>query len=111
MLACDKTVTLVKCDGENYTTTVIEGVSWFDKVKIKQEGTGLVFANACKVRIPAAAVPAALPEINDQLIIGKLQLGLVVEKPADLAPYHPRKIMAVGDNLRGHRPHLVVICQ
>lgn len=114
MLACDKTVTLIKCDGEIYTGTTIVGVSWFDKVQVKLESTGLVFANATKVRIPAEAIPPTmtdLPEAGDQLILGALPLGFTVTKPADLAPYHPRKIMGVGDNRRGQRPHLVVVCQ
>lgn len=111
MLACDKTVTLVKCDDETYTATVIRGVSWFDQTSIKMEGTGMVFANATKVRIPAAVVPQMLPKVGDQVILGTLPFGLVVQKPADLAPYQPRKIMAVGDNRRGRLAHLVVICQ
>lgn len=109
MLACDKTVTLVKCDGEDYTTTVIHGVSWFDKTQVKLEGSGLVFANVTKVRIPAAAIPATLPEAGDNIVLGTIT-GTVT-KPADLAPYHPRKIMGVGDNRRGRLPHLVVVCQ
>lgn len=111
MVGCTETVTLVKCDGEVYTATVIEGVSWFDKVQVKLESTGLVFANATKVRIPAASIPAVLPEVKDQIIRGRLPLGLVVEKPADLAPFNPRKVMAVGDNRRGRLGHLVVVCQ
>lgn len=111
MVGCTETVTLVKCDGEVYTATVIEGVSWFDKVQVKLESAGLVFANATKVRIPADSIPAVLPETGDQLIRGTLPLGLTVEKPADLAPYHPRKIMAVGDNRRGRLAHLAVVCQ
>ena len=109
MLACDKTVTLVKCDGEAYTTTVIEGVSWFDKVQVKLESTGLVFANATKVRIPAASIPATLPGAGDILILGEVTTALT--KPADLAPYRHVKIMAVGDNRRGRMPHLAVVGQ
>lgn len=111
MLACDKTVTLIKCDGETYTGTVIHGVSWFDQTSVKVEGTGMVFANATKIRIPAAVVPQILPQVGDQLILGTLPLKLVIKKPADLAPYHPRKVMAVGDNRRGRLAHVVVICQ
>ena len=109
MLMCDKTVTLVKCDGEAYTTTVIAGVSWFDKVQVKLESTGLAFANATKVRIPAAVIPAILPEVGDILILGEVTTTL--EKPADLAPYRHVKIMVVGDNRRGRLPHLAVVGQ
>lgn len=111
MLACDKTITLIKCDGETYTGTVIQGVSWFDQASVKVEGTGMVFANATKVRIPAYVVPQILPQVGDQLILGTLPLGFVVKKPADLAPFQPRKVMAVGDNRRGRLSHVLVICQ
>ena len=111
MVGCTETVTLIKCDGELYTGTVIKGVSWFDKVQVKLESTGLVFASATKVRIPSAVIPAVLPEVGDQLIRGTLLTGTVLEKPADLAPYHPRKIMEVGDNRRGRLSHLAVVCQ
>ncbi|MEG0764409.1 MAG: DUF6751 family protein [Pseudoflavonifractor sp.] len=109
MLGCDKTVTLVRCDGESYTTTIIVGVSWFDKARIKLEGEGLAFANATAVRIPAAAVPAILPKVGDTLILGAVTRPL--EKPADLAAYRHVKIMAVGDNRRGGRPHVGLTCQ
>ena len=109
MLACNKTVTLVKCDGENYTTTTIVGVSWFDKVQVKLEGSGLVFANATKVRIPDANIPTVLPEVGDILILGEITAAL--EAPADLASYRYVKIMAVGDNRWGRLPHLLVVCQ
>ena len=113
MLACTDAVTLVKCDGETYTATVIDGVSWYDKTQVRAEGTGLVFSNAVKVRIPAAVIPAnaPLPEVGDHLIHGKLPLGFTMERPADLAPFHPRKVMAVADNRRGGLPHVVVIGQ
>jgi len=109
MLMCDKTITLVKSDGEAYTTTAIEGVSWFDKVQVKLESTGLVFANATKVRIPSAVIPSTLPKVGDILILGEVTTAL--EKPADLAPYRHVKVMAVGDNRRGRLPHLAVVCQ
>lgn len=109
MLACDKTVTLVKCDGEAYSTTVIKGVSWFDKVQVKLEGAGLAFANATKVRIPDANIPTAMPKVGDILILGEVATAL--ETPADLASYRHVKIMAVGDNRRGRIPHLLVVCQ
>lgn len=112
MLACDQSITLIKCDGEKYTATVFDGVSWYDKTKVRVEGAGLVFSNASSIRIPAAAISssAPLPEVGDQVIHGLLPFGTVVEKPADIAPYHPRKVMTVGDNRRGGMPHLVVIC-
>lgn len=113
MLACTDTITLVKCDGETYTATVIEGVSWYDKTQVKVEGTGLVFSNAVKVRIPASVISAngLLPEVGDHIIRGLLPPGAKMERPADLAPFHPRKIMAVADNRRGGLPHVAVVGQ
>lgn len=113
MLACDDTITLVKCDGETYTATVIDGVSWYDKTQVKVEGTGLAFSNAVKVRIPASVIPAngLLPEAGDHIIHGMLPEGTTLERPADLAPFHPRKVMAVADNRRGGLPHIAVVGQ
>lgn len=110
MLACTDAITLVKCDGEAYTATVIDRVSWYDKTQVKVEGTGLVFSNAVKVRIPASA-NAPLPEVGDYILRGTLPQGIVLEKPADLAPFHPRKVMAVADNRRGGLPHVAVVGQ
>lgn len=111
MLACNETVTLIHCDGENYTTTTVDDVSWYDKTQIKVEGAGLVFSNAVMVRIPAASAPDPLPVVGDQIIKGSLPVGKIIERPADIAPYHPRKIMTVGDNRRGRLTHVVVIGQ
>lgn len=113
MLVCDDAITLVKCDGETYTATVIDGVSWYDKTQVKVEGSGLVFSNAVKIRIPASVIPdsAPLPEVGDHLIHGLLPLGTTLERPADLAPFHPRKVMAVADNRRGGLPHVAVVGQ
>lgn len=113
MLGCDQIITLIKCDGENYAATVFNGVSWFDKTRVITEDTGLVFFNASSIRIPADVIPvdSPLPEVGDHVIRGLLSAGATLEKPADLAPYHPRKVMSVGDNRRGGLPHLAVICQ
>lgn len=111
MLACNETVTLIHCDGESYTTAAIDGVSWYDKTQIKVDGAGLSFSNVVMVRIPVASVPDALPKVGDQIIKGKFPVDKMIECPADIAPYHPRKIMTVGDNRRGNLPHIVVIGQ
>ena len=77
------------------------------------ESTGLVFSNAVKVRIPASAIVdnVPLPEVGDHLIHGLLPVGTVLERPADLAPFHPWKVMAVADNRRGGLPHVAVVGQ
>lgn len=113
MFMCDETVTLVKCDGETYTAYTISGVSWFNKTQVKLENTGLVFANAAKIRIPAEALTEDIPfpAVGDHIIHGTLPLGLTVRTPAELAAHHPRKVMAVGDNRRGVNPHVAVIGQ
>lgn len=113
MLMCGETVTLVKCDGEEYVTTVFEGVSWFDKTQIKLENTGMVYANAVKIRIPAETLTTDTlqPEVGDSVFRGTIPEGAALRTPKDLAAYHPRKVMAVGDNRRGRLPHVVVIGQ
>jgi len=113
VLACTKTVTLVKYTDEGYTTCVFSGVSWFDKVKVKLSDNGLAFANAVQVRIPAGSIAPGvpLPEVGDHLFLGTLPEGETIQRPADLAAHHARKVMAVGDNRRGGRPHVAVVGQ
>ena len=83
MLECNQTITLIKCDGEAYTGQVFDGVSWYDKTKVRVEGAGLVFANATSIRIPAAAIAptALLPKVGDQVIHGRLPLDFTVSAP------------------------------
>ena len=109
MLACDQTVTFVRCDGESYTLTPVSGVSWYDKTRIQTDGFGLVFGNSVMIRIPSEVVPKELPKTGDQVILGTLET--VPKTPAELAPFHPRRVMSVGDNRRGSRPHVVVAAQ
>lgn len=111
MLACNETVTIIHCDGEKYTSIEVNGVSWYDKTQIKVEGNGLVYSNAVMVRIPLDAVPDPLPKVGDQIIRGALPPNTIIERPADIAPYHPRKIMTIGDNRRGKLSHVAVIGQ
>lgn len=112
MLGCTETVTVVHCNGTGYTATVFEGVSWFDRTQVRTEDRGLVFANAVKVRIPAASLGgAALPAVGDHLFRGALPAGETIGGPADLARYGARRIMAVGDNRRGALAHVAVIGQ
>lgn len=107
MLACTDTMTLIKCDGETYTTAVISGVSWYDKTQVKVEDSGLVYANTVKVRIPQESLGNLLPEVGDHIVLGEIKTAL--NKPADLAAYHPRKVIGVGNNLRGRLAHLLVV--
>ena len=109
MLACEETITLIRCNGESYTTVVFDGVSWYDKTQAKLESTGMTYANEVKIRIPAESLPATIPEVGDLVIKGKIPE--VPTAPVDIAPYKPRKIMAVGDNRRGRIPHVAVTAQ
>jgi len=109
MLHCDKTITVIKCDGESYTKTVIVGVSWFDKHQIKLEGSGIAPVNLVQIRIPAAVCPDVLPATDDVIALGEITAEIT--KPADLKPYRHVKVMSVGDNRRGGTPHVAVTCQ
>ena len=109
MLQCSDTITVIRCDGERYTTTVIRGVSWYDKTQIKQESTGMAYANVVKIRIPEDVLPDALPNVGDLVIRGTMAANPI--SPVDIAPYKPRKIMAVSDNLRGGLPHVAVMAE
>ena len=109
MLQCSDTITVIHCDGERYTTTVIRGVSWYDKTQIKQESNGMAYANVVKIRIPEHALPDTRFMVGDLVIRGTM--AAAPTSPADIAPYNPRKIMALGDNLRGGLPHVAVIAE
>ena len=65
------------------------------------------------VRIPAAVLKdgAPLPEVGDHIVHGALPDGTALERPADLARLHARKVMAVADNRRGGIPHVAVVGQ
>lgn len=109
MLACDKTITVVRCDGEAYACTVIRGVSWFEKLQTAIQDKGLVSANTFTVRIPAGQLPEGfLPQTTDRVVLG--EVATPITKPADLAACHYFTVKGVGDNRRGpgRRPHVVV---
>lgn len=113
MLFCSDSITLIKCDGESYTVSTLSGVSWYDRTQVRTENTGLVYANSVKVRIPAAVIGenTPLPEVGDHIVHGALPDGVTIERPADLAALHARKVMAVADNRRGGIPHVAVVGQ
>lgn len=109
MLACDKTITVVRYADEVYTPTVIQGVSWFEKLQVAVQDKGLAAANTFTVRIPAAQLPAGfLPRTGDTVVQGVVTTPIT--KPADLTAYHHFTVKGVGDNRRGpgRRPHVVV---
>lgn len=113
MLYCNDVITLIKYDGEGYTVSTLSGVSWYDRTQVKTENAGLVYANSVKVRIPAAVLKdgAPLPEVGDHIVHGALPDGTALERPADLARLHARKVMAVADNRRSGIPHVAVVGQ
>lgn len=109
MLACDKTITVVRYAEEVYTCTVIQGVSWFEKLQTAIQDKGLVSANTFTVRIPAGQrLEGFLPQTTDKVVLGEVTTPIT--KPGDLAAYHYFTVEGVGDNRRGpgHRPHVVV---
>lgn len=109
MLACDKTITVVRYADETYTCTTIEGASWFEKLKVAVQDKGLAAANTFTVRIPAGQLPEDfLPHTGDVVVRGKVTVP--VTRPADLTPYHHFTVKGVGDNRRaaGRLQHVVV---
>lgn len=110
MLACDDTMTLIRGDGMGYTCTVFSGVSWYDKTQVTAGNNGLTYANYTRVRIPRDVLEAAgvMPETGDHMVRGAVDS---VSTPRELAEHAPRKILTVGDNLRGRFPHVAVIGQ
>lgn len=109
MLACDKTITVVRYAEEVYTCTTIQGVSWFEKLQVTVQDKSLAAANTFTVRIPAGQLPAGfLPRTEDKVVLGAVTAPIT--KPADLAAFHYFTVKGVGDNRRGlgRRPHVVV---
>lgn len=113
MLACNETVTLVRCDGEVYATCQIIGASWYDKTQVVQATNGLQHANVAKIRIPADVADALpmMPEVGDHVIHGALAPGERIATAADLNRHHPRRVMSTAVNYRGLLPHIAVIAQ
>lgn len=109
MLACNETVTLVRCDGETYACTVIKGVSWFSKTKMSVQDKGLVAARVVIIRIPEANLPAGvMPKVDDFFVLGAVEQ---VACRSDLNAYTYAVAVGVGDNRRGTtRRHVVVTC-
>lgn len=109
MLACDKTVTVVRYDGDTYHAHSLEGVSWYEKTKVAVQDKGLAGANQVTVRIPAALlVDGYMPQTSDVVVLGEVTAP--IEKVKDLSAYHHFTVLGVGDNRRPHsrNPHVVV---
>lgn len=108
MLACTETITLIRGSGIGYTCQSFSGCSWFNKTGVVEGSNGLTPSNTVSIRIPSAALAGVsiLPEPGDHVVKGTV---ISVATPAELAAYHPRKVLTVGDNRRGKFPHLAVI--
>lgn len=106
----DELVTLIRCDGEQYTAVSLTGASWFEKTGIAPSDSGFVSENSVRVRIPAASFSegVALPAAGDHILRGAISAGCTIQSPADLAALGARRVMAVGDNRRGRMPHVAV---
>lgn len=109
MLVCNETITVVHGTGFGYDCTVFFGVSWYDKTAVSMEGSGLIFDNMVKIRIPVDSIGAQrFPEVGDHVIHGAVY---EIASPADLATHAARRIMSVGDNRRGRLQHLAVMAK
>ena len=113
MLQCTETITLVKHIAEqsadSYTCTIIQGASWYAKVKTALEGHGLVAAREVRIRIPEANLPAAAKIAEGDFVVrGEVT---TINRQADLEPYESIRVMVVSDNLRGVNPHIGVMGQ
>lgn len=103
MLACDKTATLVRLEGERYSCTALKGVSWFAKTVAAVSTDGAKPVNILKVRIPENVMPeGVIPRPGDFLVLGVLE---AMERPADLLGREYFQVTAVGDNRRGGLRH------
>lgn len=109
MLACDKTVTLVRLNesGEGYSCMTIAGVSWYGKTVVAVQDRGLTAADEVKVRIPVDSLPeGVMPATGDFIVLGAVAS---VAKQSELDAHTHAKVLGVGDNRRGRLPHVAVI--
>lgn len=109
MLACDRTVTLVRYADGAYTCTTISGVSVYAKIETAVQDKGMVAAEVAKIRIPEKALPDGyMPRNGDFVILS----GAVesIGSRAELEQYAYTSVLAVADNRRGGLPHVAVVC-
>lgn len=108
MLACDRIVTVVHYDGENYVPTVIEGVSVHQKVEHTVSDRGKAAAVVATIRIPETALPERLPEAGDFVVFDRAEE--IADRRA-IEQYGHTVVISVGDNRRGGVPHIKLVCR
>ena len=99
MLACDKVITVIRYADAVYNCTVIDGVSWYEKLQITVQDKGMASANIVKIRIPENCLPNGfLPQPGDVVVYGTISGKL--DGPADFGAYRHFTVLGVGDNRR-----------
>lgn len=104
LLEGNETVTLIKHtkgEGDSYSCTALENVSWYGKTVIVTSGDGAKPANTYTVRIPD--MPADVrPAVGDYIARGAVSDIL---RPSDLKDLEHFRITSVGANTRGMLSH------
>ena len=111
MYCADEIATVVQYDRttQQYTCTVITGISWYTSVKRYLQTTDAREIRETTVRIPEEHMPDELAiHANDIMLRGKVASD--INRRADLEPYERFTVTEVRDNRRGTRlRHWVVI--
>lgn len=109
MLACDRTVTLVRYAEGVYTCTAISGVSVYSKIETTVQNKGMTAAEVMKIRIPVGVLPKGyMPQCGDFVILDAMAAS--ISSRAELEAYCYASVLAVADNRRGGLPHVAVVC-
>lgn len=108
MLMCNEKITLVKhvkkADQDQYTAVVINGASWFGKVKISPTADGAASATEVTCRIPADKMPdGVVPEVGDYILRGETEEAPTLERLTESG--NAFEVLSIGDNRRGNIPH------
>lgn len=112
MLACGKTVTLVRhvdeMDGDSYTMEIIRGVGYTEETKIQQDGKGIISADICTVTIPQDAT-AATPIKDDHVALGELSAPPKSIAELKRCGLHVYRVTSVNDYRGGILGHWELI--
>lgn len=108
MLACDRVITVVHYDGENYVPTVLEGVSVYQKVEHTVSDRGRVAELVAEIRIPQNVLPWNLPKAGDFVVFDRAE---GISSRQDMNQYGYALVVGVGDNRRGGLPHIKLTCR
>ena len=109
MLMCNEKITLIQhvkeADTDKYIPIVIDGASWFGKVKISPSDSGAAHVVEVTVRVPADKMPEnVVPKVGDYIKRGEtLQEEMSFEEFSTTEEVF--KLLNVGDNRRGKLSH------